>query len=354
MKKVLLFICFAALLWIASAIFLSFKQAQKIQVLDKYNNSCRKFEREKGLQVIGPNCVAQRRVGSIKTTIVFNDQGLPSSGVKEKNSKVLRICFLAGSNMVGLGIPEAYFPQKALNKEFEKALGRKVELINVSVEGYVAAQHALMFKIFFNHYNPDIVIAYTSTGYKVFKDAVQYSYTKKDGASFIKLLTLEDTLPAWAIAIIPDALRDSARTIIENIRVLKLERKLVNLANDKEKQARALLAPTVEFFEFMKNHTDKSGGKFYVVVDKKDFENVYTQRMYNVKSIDFIFNLFHPKLKVMNGKLTELLKERKIETVETNVSMSESDYFKDSIYFNESGIKKFAENLAGNFSRVYK
>jgi hypothetical protein len=323
--------------------------------LDMSNSACREFQFDKGTHTIQKNCVGDRVLGNIKTKIRFNDKGLPSPNVKNKTPGVLRICFLGGSNMVGLGIQEEYYPQKILQEEFEKALGRKVELINISVEGYTTAQHALMFVEFFDALKPDVVISYTSSGYKIFRDAVQFSYTvRQPNGNSIRFLKVKEIIPEWIFFLISysETLKKMARTIIENVRFLSLERKLNELKDNENKQAEILFSPTIEYFKFMDKFSWNNDADFYVVVDDMDIENLYARKFYEEGPFHALFNLFQDKIIIRSRKLKQVLAINKISMLDSDAIFSKEDYFENSIYFNKEGINKFAKNLAENFAEA--
>ena len=355
MKKALYAICFICIAWICFVIGVNYYQSKKILKLDKFNDACRVFDIEKGLHKMQPNCVAERRLGNMVTKIKFNDMGLPSPTVKkEKTPGITRVLFLGGSNMVGLGINEEYYPQKVLTEEFEKELGTKVEIINAAVEGYTTAHHAIMLTTFFDHYRPDVVISYTASGYKIFKDAVNYTYTiKKISGEFGKFKTLKQVMPGWLhpIATLNEPFRKISRTIAENLRYLKLEKELSKLSHDPNKQAELLLQPTVDYLKWIDQYSKEDEGKLFVVIDQNDIVNIYPQRLFDEESLDFIFRFFQEKIIVKPVKFGSMLKDKKIKSIELKVKFTQNDYFKNSIYYNKNGYRKLAHVLAKIMSK---
>jgi hypothetical protein len=359
MKKISYAICFICLLWISFAIHLKYTESQKILSIEKKNSSCRYLNVKKGLLMMYSNCVALRKINDIETTIKFNSAGIPSPELKKKDEKTLRICFLAGSNMVGLGIKEVYFPQAVLQEEFEKALGRKVEFVNVAIEGFTTAQHAIAFHIFFRIYKPDVVIAYTANGYKVFRDALLYTYTQKNPeGKFQKLMPLHLTDFYHRLTLKYSAFsfsRQILRTVTENISLIKLENDLNRLKDNRDEQERLLFSPTVDYFNGIKNimkyaNVDR---KFYAVMDNADIENIHSHHLYQLDTIDFIFQSFHPKISLPNSRYRSYLQKSMIETIDSDAVFTPEDYFIDTIYFNKTGMQKFAKNLAQNFAKSY-
>ena len=136
---------------------------------------------------------------------------------------------------------------------------------------------------------------------------------------------------------------------------MKLENDLLSLNDNKDLQALALFSPTIQYFLAIKNVMKKesSDRKFYAVIDKLDFENIHAQRMYDLDSVDFMFRLFHPKLKVENKRLENFLQKSSISSINSDVVFTSEDYFENSIYFNKIGIRKFAANLAHNFAQDF-
>ncbi len=346
-------ICTICLLWIGIALVFIFQRSQKILTLNQHNRECRTFNGRLGFPVMEPLCTGARTIAGKTIKLRFNNLGLPSSDITEKNPKKIRVLFLGGSTTVGLGVDENNFVQRQFQGELQKNLNPQVEFINASVEGFTTAQHALMLRHYLHKTNPDIVVAYTASGYKVFKDAVQFGYLERQGAFYRRLKTLDNMLPRWLYLTVEksEALTNLFKTVLENMRYLQKGEELIQIQG-REQMTEALLQPTYKMMTQMQNTANEYHAKFYVLVDKLDVQNLYPEKIYDVETIDLVFSHFSPELIVKNDEVRRSWQKQPFNVLYLDSVFTKDDYQSDTIYFNKNGLKKFGNALSLELARV--